>query len=242
MIPKIIHYCWFGNNEIPKKERECIESWKVYCGDYDIMEWNEENCDLESVRYVKEAYEAGKWAFVTDYIRLKVLTEYGGIYMDTDVEVIKPLDLFLNEHAFSGFQDENTVPTGIMACEKGFPLFCNLLDDYKTRSFKKSDGSYDFTTNVEVITRYCVEHGLVLNNQKQTIEGFTLYPKEFFCAKSFRTGRVECTDDTYTIHHFAGSWLTPWQKTKRSVKKILGPNNTEKLLALKHRNWSSCIL
>ena len=233
MIPKIIHYCWFGHNTMPKLEKKCLESWKKYCGDYRIIEWNENNCDLKSVRYVREAYEAKKWAFVTDYIRLKVLVEYGGIYMDTDVEVIKPLDSFLSEHAFSGFQEENTVPTGIMACEKGFSLFDDLMKEYLTRRFFNEDGTYDVTTNVEAITNACKQRGLILNNQKQTVDGFTLYPKDYFCPKTFKTGRVECTNNTCTIHYFAGSWLTPWQKTKKLIKESIGPYNTEKLLKIK---------
>ena len=120
MIPKTIHYCWFGGNPLPKLAKKCIKSWKKYCPDFEIIEWNEANFDISSAPlYVRQAYEAKKWAFVTDYVRLYALTSYGGIYMDTDVEVIKPLDFFLNHDAFSGFESEKSIPTGIMASKKG---------------------------------------------------------------------------------------------------------------------------
>ena len=118
MIPKIIHYCWFGGNELPEESKRYIESWKRYCPDYQIIKWSEENFDVNSVPYTKEAYEEKKWAFITDYVRLKVLYESGGIYMDTDVEVIKPLDDLLTEPGFSGFELPDKVLLGIMACEK----------------------------------------------------------------------------------------------------------------------------
>ena len=123
MIPKTIHYIWFGGNPLPEDAKRCIDTWKKYCPDYEIKEWNESNFDVAQNDYIKEAYEAKKWAFVSDYARLKVLVEYGGIYMDTDVEVLKPLDRFLSERAFSGFEDADAIPAGIMACEKGFELF-----------------------------------------------------------------------------------------------------------------------
>ena len=130
MIPKIIHYCWFGGNPLSDLAQKCIDSWKKYCPDYEIKEWNESNFDLNSCDYVREAYQAKKWAFVTDYVRLYAMVTEGGIYMDTDVEVIRPLDSFLSNRAFSGFEDETNIPTGIMACEKGFPLFEELLEEY----------------------------------------------------------------------------------------------------------------
>ena len=143
------------------------------------------------------------------------MVTYGGIYMDTDVEVLKNLDIFLNNKAFSGFERENAIPTGIMACEKNFPLFKELLHDYKEKSFIKENGEMDLTTNVTTITNICLNHGLKLNNQEQTIDNFTLYPKEVFCPKSYETGKIECTENTYTIHHF---WVLGIQKKKRKLK------------------------
>lgn len=142
----------------------------------------------------------------------------GGIYMDTDVEVCKPLDEFLSQQAFSGFQTEDSISTGIMACEKGYRVFEKMLNDYNARSFYNKDGSLNITPNVVYITEEYKKYGLVLNNQKQTVEGFTLYPVDYFCAKSWKTGIVNKTENTYTIHHFAGSWFSDEAKQMRKVK------------------------
>ena len=208
MIPKKIHYCWFGGNPLPEETKIYIESWKKYCPDYEIIEWNEKNFDLNCNIYIQEAYQAKKWAFITYYVRLYVMYNYGGIYMDTDVEVIKSLDPYLNNKAFSGFETFTDIPTGIMASEKGFPLFKEFLDYYKDRHFIMNDGSYDMTTNVVIITNICKKYGLKRNNTKQTIQGFTLYPSDYFCPKSHTTHKITLTDNTVTIHHFAGSWLS----------------------------------
>lgn len=218
MIPKTIHYCWFGHNPMPKLAKKCIRSWKRYCPDYEIIEWNEDNFDISSSPlYVRQAYEAKKWAFVTDYVRLYAMVNYGGIYMDTDVEVVKPLDSFLKHRAFSGFEDEIHIPTGIMACEKGFPLFERFLHYYDNASFYNADGSLNKTTNVATITALCLENGLVPNNQFQIIEGFALYPNEYFCPRSFSTGQLNRTKNTYTIHWFNASWHT--EEVRRAFEK-----------------------
>ena len=140
MIPKVIHYCWFGGNPLPELAKKCIESWKKFCPDYQIIEWNESNFDLNINTYVKEAYTAEKWAFVSDVARLYALVNYGGIYMDTDVEVLKPLDDILNFKAVSGFETKERIPTGMMACEKGHPLFEEFLREYNEAHFIKNDG------------------------------------------------------------------------------------------------------
>ena len=142
MIPKIIHYVWFGKNSYPELTKRCIESWKKYCPDYELKLWNEENFDLSDCQFAREAYEEGKYAFVADYVRLRVLYEYGGIYLDTDVEITKKLDEFLSRHAFLGFEDEKNISTGIMGCQKHNLLFGELVDYYNNRSFKKEDGTY----------------------------------------------------------------------------------------------------
>lgn len=217
MIPKIIHYCWFGGGPLPEEATRCIESWKKFCPDYEIREWNESNFDISACTYVKEAYEAKKWAFVSDYVRLAVLVEYGGIYMDTDVEVIKPLDEFLGLEGFSGFENGKDVPTGIMACEKNQRFVKELLDAYSDLRFVDPDGVLDLTTNVTRITNACVSAGLKRNNQKQTINGFTLFPKDVFCPLDYVTGQLKTTDATHTIHWFTGSWMT--SKDKRVHEK-----------------------
>ena len=206
MIPKKIHYCWFGGNPLPELAKKCIESWKRFCPDYDIIEWNETNFDVNFNDYVKEAYQAKKWAFVSDVARLYALVNYGGVYMDTDVEVIKPLDEFLNLEAFSGFESKEAIPTGIMAAEKDQKMFVELLREYDAAHFMKADGTLDITTNVVRITNACLKYGLILNNKKQTVNGFTLFPNEFFCPKDLVTKRLNLTKNSTTIHHFNGSW------------------------------------
>lgn len=224
-IPKIIHYIWFGDNPLGEKELACIESWKKYLPDYEIKCWDESNFDVSQSEYCLQAYRAKKWAFVSDYVRLWALVNYGGIYMDTDVEVIRPLDEFLKLEAFSGFESPRLVPTGIMASKKGHPFFIKLLNDYRERSFIKNDGSYDMTTNVTAITNACIEAGLQPNNTRQTINGFTLFPKDFFCPKNNMTGKIELTDNTYTIHHFSGSWVDePLRIVAEKKRKILSKN------------------
>lgn len=226
MIPKIIHYCWFGENPLPELAQKCIASWRKYCPDYEIKEWNESNFDLTSCDYVREAYGAKKWAFITDYVRLYVMVKEGGIYMDTDVEVLKALDPFLRHKAFSGFEDEVSIPTGIMACEKGFPLFSKLLEDYDNRHFVLQDGKLDLTTNVVTITNLCKKYGFIGNNTKQDICGFTLYPRDVFCPKSHVTGLINLTSQTVTIHHFSGSWQNKEAKISACIKRNMNGKST----------------
>mgnify|MGYP002610756654 FL=1 len=160
-IPKVIHYCWFGGNPLPPLAQKCIASWKEYCPDYEIIEWNETNFDLNFNAYVQEAYQAQKWAFITDVVRLYVLCHYGGIYRDKDVEVLKSLDPILSYNGVSGFESETQIPTGLMACRAGHPLFQELLNDYENDHFVKADGSFDLTTNVTRITNTLLKYGLV---------------------------------------------------------------------------------
>lgn len=250
MIPKIIHYCWFGRNPKSPLAEKCIKSWKKYCPDYKIIEWNEDNFDININCYAKQAYECKKWAFVTDYVRLYVLYNYGGIYMDTDVEVIKPIDRFLKHDAFSGFESERVVPTGIMASKKGQDEVGHLLSYYENRDFILN-GKPDITTNVRIITDMLMERGLVLNNCYQEVNGIALYPNDFFCPKDLSSGRIVKTKRTYTIHHFAGSWFSEekrkkrragWRKVRRQrvldwfihipnrvLMKVLGHDRYEKL-------------
>ena len=236
MIPKKIHYCWFGGKPLPDLALKCIASWKKYLPDYEIKEWNEHNFDLNANIYVREAYEAKKFAFVTDYVRLYALYHEGGIYMDTDVEVIRNLDCFLHHVAFSGFEDDRNVPTGIMASEKGGKWACENLDYYRNRHFVKSDGSLDLTTNVVVITNYMLPYGLKQNNTYQEFSGLiTFYPKDYFCPKSYEDGKIYLTDNTYCIHHFAGSWISSQNRFNAKLGKILGDSITKRIIWLKIR-------
>ena len=222
MIPKIIHYCWFGGKPLSKLTKKCIKSWKKYCPDYQIIEWNETNFDVNCNPYVKEAYQAKKWAFVSDVARLHALVSMGGIYMDTDVELLKPLNDFLSLEAFSGFESEDKIPTGLMASEKGQVLFQELLNDYNEASFYNEDGTLNLTTNVVRITNVCLKYGLILNNQKQTVNGFTLFPSEYFCPKNIHTGDIVITQNTYAIHYFDGSWLPARKRFIVRLQKLFG--------------------
>lgn len=219
MIPKIIHYCWFGGNPLPKAAQKCIDSWKKYCPDYEIIEWNESNFDINSNQYVKEAYENRKFAFVTDYVRLYAMYNYGGIYMDTDVEVVRNLDEFLRHDGFSGFESDASIPTGIMASKKGFKLFEYLLSYYDTHSFLNPDGSFNMTTNVVIITSMMNEHGFVPNGQFQVIEGFALYPKDYFCPLENETGKLTKTMNTATIHWFNKSWVSKKDQLRSKITR-----------------------
>lgn len=235
MIPKVIHYCWFGRGPMPKLALKCIESWKKYCPDYEIKEWNEDNFDLDLYPYVREAYDARKFAFVTDVVRLYALYHEGGIYMDTDVEVIKPLDSLLAYDAVSGFESPTQIPTGLMASRDGHPLFKELLDEYNGIHFVRPDGTLDITTNVIRISNTCREYGLRLDNTLQTVRGFTLLPKDFLCPIEHEGHRLVLTPNTLCIHHFAGSWVTGKALWKKRVARLLGSNLT--LLIIKIKRW-----
>ena len=234
MIPKIIHYCWFGRNPLPKLAQKCIASWKKYCPDYKIIEWNEDNFDINCCDYTKEAYEAQKWAFVTDYVRLYVLVKHGGIYMDTDVELIRPIDSFLSCNAFSGFESSGQIPTGIMAAEQNQLLFRELLHEYDDIHFRNEDGSLNMTTNVQRITNTCLKYGLVLNNSKQTIQGFTFFPMDYFCTKDAVTRKLNITPNSVAIHHFDGSWMQPDRKLVKTITDLFGYRITKVLIKIKH--------
>lgn len=236
-IPKVIHYCWFGRNPKPEFVNRCIESWKRICSDYIIKEWNEDNFDISKAPlYVRQAYDAKKWAFVTDYVRLWALVEHGGVYMDTDVEVIKPIDAFLDNKAFSGFEDDTHIPTGIMASQKGFPLFEEFLHYYDDKSFFDENGEISYTTNVTIMTEICKDKGLLQNNSYQIIEGFALYPNDYFCPLDHETEKLRTTKNTVTIHWFIGSWMDESKKKyKRTVvrlSKVFGRKNSENILGV----------
>lgn len=222
-IPKLIHYCWFGKKPLPSAVIDCINSWKLNLPDYEIIEWNEDNFDVYSNNYVKEAYESEKYAFVTDYVRLYVLYNYGGIYMDTDVEIVRNIDDFLVYSAFSGFESEKHIPTAIMGAQQKNHWIEKLLQYYDEKSFINADGTFDLTTNVSVITEITVKFFAVkLNNKFQSIENvLTLFPKDYFCPKSYKTGIVKITKNTYAIHHFNGSWLNEESLKNRVNNKML---------------------
>lgn len=234
MIPKKIHYCWFGGKPLPESAKKYIETWKKYCPDYEIIEWNENNFDVTKNKYCKEAYEAKKWAFVSDYARFWILYKYGGIYFDTDVEVIKPLDDIVAKGPFMGCErdaekDMVTVKAGSISVNPGLGIGVNsglgiykeILNLYDTLDFKNKDGSFNLKTVVQYTTEILAKHGLKNTNQIQYCAGVYIYPREYFCPKNIVTGKLEITDNSYTIHHFEGSWLTPWLRCRHCVKILL---------------------
>ena len=240
MIPKIIHYCWFGRGQMPELALKCIESWHRYLPDYTMKLWNEDSFDINTVTYVKEAYEARKYAFVTDYIRLYALYHEGGIYMDTDVEVLKPLDDLLDLPAFSGYESNKftNFPTGLMASAAGGVWVKEQLDYYTDRHFILPDGSLDMTTNTVTISRIMKENNFELTGEYQVYKNdMHCFPSDYFCPMT-STRVLKLTKNSYCIHHFAGSWHTPTlkQKIKKFVfGKIVGAKLTDKLIQQKRK-------
>ncbi len=206
MIPKIIHYCWFGKNEKSGLVKQCIESWKQYLPDYQIIEWNEDNFDVNICQYTREAYEAGKWAFVSDYARLYALKTMGGIYFDTDIQVLKPLDSFLDNHAFTGFEVRDCIVTAVLGFEKGHKLLDTLLDKYNQMSFINADGSLNMTTNVTLISGLLKEQGMQTNGKEQMVGDLKIYPQIYFCPNNFSRIWKQPSKKSYVIHHFDCSW------------------------------------
>lgn len=232
MIPKKIHYCWFGGKPLNKLGQKCLKSWKKYFPDYEIIEWNESNFDFNSCQYVKEAYEAKKWAFVSDYARYKILYECGGIYFDTDVEVIKPFDDILKNGAFMGCENPDLESTfavnpGVgVGVEPGHKFYREVLDEYECSSFYKEDGSLNLYTIVERTTDLLRKYGLTETMELQEIEGITIYPAEYFCPINMNTGKLTKTKNSHSIHRFAGSWVDEKSKLRgfvyRNIRRFFG--------------------
>ena len=261
MIPKIIHYCWFGGNPKPKLAEKCMKSWKRYCPDYRIVEWNESNFDLQAAPlYVRQAYEAKKWAFVSDYVRLQVVYDHGGIYFDTDVELVKKPDALLEYAAYFGFEDETYVNTGLgFGAEKGSPILADMLADYQNIPFVLEDGSFDLTPCPVRNTEALVRHGLAADNSRQLLPGnVAVFPTDWFRPLDYLTGVLKKTENTVSIHRYASSWYSEKEKAwykrtsakmkkelrheryingpKRLIIKMIGKSRYEKLKSLKKRS------
>lgn len=209
MIPKKIHYCWFGGNPLPKDVQKYIDTWKKFCPDYEIKEWNEQNFDIHLNRYVEEAYQQRKWAFVSDVARIYALYTEGGIYMDTDVEVVRNLDPLLNHSGFLGFEGTQWIATNMVGFEEKHELLRLFLDSYNHRIFVKPDGSLDQTTNVEELTKLLIEkYHLRLNGMQQNLQGdVIIYPTDYFSPYDYIQGKLNRTPNTYSIHWFSQTWV-----------------------------------
>lgn len=210
-IPKIIHYCWFGGNSLSGQAKKCIDSWKKFFPDYKIKEWNESNFDINYCDYTKEAYEAKKWAFVSDVARFKILYENGGLYFDTDVEVIKSFDDIISNGAFMGFENDKKclVNPGLgLGVEAGNQFYKEMLELYSKQHFKLKDGNFDTTTIVHYTTSKMKSYGLKKSIGVQKVCDINIYPQRFFNPKGGVDGELVITEDTYSIHHYDASWFS----------------------------------
>lgn len=235
MIPKVIHYCWFGGKEKPKSVQRCIASWRKYCPDYEIKEWSEDNFDVNMMPYTRDAYQAGKYAFVSDVARFWVLYHEGGVYFDTDVEVIKPIDGLIERGAFMGWEKPDAlgnihVAPGLgLAAPKDFPLYKEVLDGFDALSYYLEDGQWNPYTMIPLVTDLLLQKGLKLDGKLQNVDvdvsvSVTIYPADYLCPMDSLTGKIELTNNTHTIHHYSMSWLpkiTQWRvRVMRRIRTI----------------------
>lgn len=245
MISKIIHYCWFGRGPLPELAQKCIASWKKYLPDYEIKEWNEDNFDVNIIPYTAEAYKAKKYAFVSDYARFWILHQYGGIYFDTDVEVIRPLDDIIERGNFMGFEtdpksqlkedaSEASVNPGLgMGVAPGLGLIKKMLDFYEGRHFEFIPGGIGQLTIVHIATEVLRKAGLKQQQGIQQVDDMWIYPAEYFCPINLKTGRIHVRPNTRTIHHYAGTWQDKHFSFKEWIKKVLPESLLLKVMAVK---------
>lgn len=229
MIPKVIHYCWFGGNPLPELALKCIASWKKYLPDYEIKEWNEDNFDVNSIPYTREAYKAKKYAFVSDYARFKILYEHGGLYFDTDVEVIRPIYDIIGRGPFMGCELDVDGATALavapglgLGVNPGLGLYAEILEMYGGLSFLNKNGSYNQKTVVAYTTEILCKNGLKQTPGIQECAGVWIYPKEYFCPLDYLSKKLTLTENTRTIHHYSGSWITSGQRLYKKVEDLVG--------------------
>ena len=244
MIPKRIHYCWFGKAPLTKEAQKCINSWKKFMPDYEIIKWDESNFNINFCTYVQQAYQLKKWAFVSDVARFHILYTQGGIYFDTDVELIKSLEPIINNGGYIGLEKKEPIVSTIslelpanpglgMAAPPGLELFKEILHYYKTESFLDKQGNFSGKTVVHITTETLIKHGLSNTKFPQFIDGLFIYPDDYFCPLDRNTGILNITNNTYSIHWFSASWLSNNSKFKLMVKRLIGPKLTNFLLTLK---------
>ena len=222
MIPKIIHYCWFGRGEKPELAKKCIASWRKSCPDFEIREWNEGNCDYLSIPFMAEAYAAKKYAFVSDVMRLIVLEQYGGVYFDTDVEVLRDISPLLDDEGFIGFENDQFVNSGqVMAAKAHHPVIQAMIEEYKKLHFTNTDGTATPVgcprLNTDVMERF----GLIRNGREQVVAGIHVYSADYFNPMDSTTGKLTKTENTYSIHWYSMSWLPKRVQMKAKMGRIL---------------------
>lgn len=236
MIPKIIHYCWFGRGEMPQSLKEYIASWHKYMPDWEYKMWNEDNFDINYNDYSREAYQAGKYAFVSDVARLYALKQEGGLYLDTDVEVVRSFDDLLHHSAFAGFEGSKALPIGtcVMASEANGRWINELLESYNGRHFLQSDGKMDLTTNVQHITRLMALGGLRQDGSEQDYKDCHIFPVEYFSPRH-TTGEFIRTGNTYSDHKGLSSWNASGISWKGRLLNLLGTKSRVTLIKLKRK-------
>lgn len=236
MIPKTIHYCWFGRGEMPELAQKCVASWHTHMPEWRFRLWNEDNFDVDQVAYTKEAYEAKKYAFVSDYVRLWALKNEGGVYLDTDVEVFKPFDNLLDLNAFAGFEGSKYKPLGtcIMASVAQGEWVTEQFEAYNKRHFLLPNGSFDLTTNVSFITAKMRENGFNQNGQEQEYKDLHVFPTDYFCPRQ-TTGEYFRTENTYCDHLGLGSWAEKKGGWKQCLGRMIGSQNMIKLIKLRRK-------
>ena len=223
MIEKVIHYCWFGGNEKPKTVLDCINSWKKFFPGYIIKEWNETNFDLKCYPYVEEAYRMKKWAFVTDVARLKIIYENGGIYFDTDVEVIKPFGEIVKQRFFLGLEEHDRINTGVgFGAEKESEIVKAMLDAYQDVHFLDDKCKVNPIVCPVYNTKALVNIGLKFENGITQFRGGSIYPEDYFSPIGLRDGILRLTANTLSIHHFQNTWMTPWQRIIKKLRRRYG--------------------
>ena len=214
MIPQIIHYCWFGGNPLPESAKKCIASWRKFLPDFEIKEWNEDNFDVNIIPYTQQAYEAKKYAFVSDYARFWILYKYGGLYFDTDVEIIKPLDDIIERGPFMGMEliDKDCFPKvnpGLgLGMTKANDVLKSLLKKYANLQFKfiGEEGGLNLKTIVDYTSEVLRDYGLKPNKSIQEVAGVWIYPADYFNPLDSLTGKLKLTDNTRSIHWYMNSW------------------------------------
>lgn len=233
-IPQVIHYCWFGGSKLSDEAVKCMDSWKKFFPGYQIQRWDESNFDCESCNYVKEAYQAGKYAFVSDYARFWILYHYGGLYFDTDVLIIKPFDDIIAKGAFMGCESTGACAPGLGL---GFPpkdiFLRSLLSYYSKIHYTKPNGLHSDLTVADITTMLLKKRGFQQSGKIEKISGILIYPSEYFCPVDFRTGRMKITDHTHSIHYYSASWLTKrekrWKRLEQCMRRMCGSRVSEKI-------------
>ena len=214
-IPKSIHYCWFGKGKMPERFCKNIETWKKQCPDYEIIRWDEENYDISKNQYIRQAYEAGKWSFVSDYARVDIINENGGIYLDTDVEVLKSYDPLLQFDMFCGFETDRFVNFGIgFGAEKGNRVLEEILELYRDLEFFRGDGTWNLVTSPLYQTEILNRHGLVGNGQTQIKEHIIILSPEYLSPVN-PYGYGAPTEKSFSVHQYAATWLDEKQKKEK---------------------------